>query len=212
MKNILVLSGYGCKSWIWDKIDSKLNTQCSFDLIDWPDEKLSDFHNLDCFVEWLNSKIVSSNKSYDCIIGHSMGGLVAIHYADKYRDKVKNVVLVESFLKSPGPFFQNLIQDNESTLVNQVTDMLKEEGSKYSKKLPDQLHELDLTDIVMNLDCSISTIYGDRGSDSLSKVKSELGWDNSLLNRVKVHSVENCCHFPMLENSEKLADLLVDLL
>lgn len=213
MKRILVLNGYACKSWIWNEINSSLKNHYKFDLIEWPNEKISEFHDFDSYVQWVTNKVFNTYDKYDIIMGHSMGGLIAIYLAKKFPKKIKDIILVESFVTPPKKFFQNLIHDKVSQeTIDQVDKMLKEEKNFYSKELPNQFRELDLTEIVRALPCNIHAIYGDRGVQDTEGVISELKWNKLIKDKINVCSIHNSCHFPMLENpmefNEKLSAIL----
>lgn len=213
MKRILVLNGYACKSWIWDEINSNIKGQYKLDIVEWPNGKVSTFHDFDSYVRWITSEVLNTYDKYDIIMGHSMGGLIALYLAKKFPEKIKDIILVESFVTPPNKFFQNLIHDEVSQdTINRVDKMLTKEKKFYSKELPNQFRELDLTEILRTLPCNIHAIYGDRGVHDTVGVTSELKWNEYIKEKVKVCSIHNSCHFPMLENpmefNEKLSTIL----
>lgn len=213
MKKGLLLPGYACKSWIWENVKDMIKSECNIKLIDWPTNITSDFHSLENFANWIYKKEIEDTEPYDFIIGHSMGGLVALHLAKMKPKKVKNVILVESFITTPSRFFQNLMmKDTSKELVDKTIDMLKEEKNFYSGQLNERLKDLDLSDLIFNIECEISAIYGDRGCNDGKKVLSELQWSRDIQAKIDFNIVHNSCHFPMLENPNETIALIKKVL
>lgn len=209
MKKGLLLPGYACKSWIWEAVQNELKTICQLEVLDWPTKLTSDFNSIEDFALWVRETMMNSDKIYDFVIGHSMGGLVALNVAETEVNRIEKIVLVETFITSPGSFFQNLMMEETSPeLTEKVTSMLKEEQKYYSEQLIYQLKELDMTDFVMNLNCAVVALHGDRGCNDFAKVLSSLQWCNDLQLKVDMDLVSNSCHFPMLENPKELIDIL----
>ncbi|GAU78442.1 alpha/beta fold hydrolase [Fusibacter sp. 3D3] len=212
MKKILILSGYACKSWIWNSINFD-HTLYEYDIIDWPRDKISAFHSLDEYVEYLYENNLSKVDYYDSVIGHSMGGLIGLYLAAQYPDKIKKLILVESYILSPTPFFQNLVYvNNLNTHREPIENMLREESPYYSEKLPMQLRALDLSDVVYNITQDIYAFYGDRGEKDNRIIKNELGWNKALDDKINVLFICDSCHFPMLENSLEFNQKIIKII
>lgn len=209
MKHGLLLPGYACKSWIWEEVQNELKAICELEVFDWPTTLTSDFNSINDFARWVRERMVNSNKTYDFMIGHSMGGLVALNVVKMGTDLIEKTVLVETFITSPRSFFQNLMIEGTSTeLVEKVSCMMKEEQKYYSEQLKYQLRELDLTDLVTNLNCEVVALHGDRGCNDYATVLSNLRWCNDLQLKVNMDIISNSCHFPMLENPKELINIL----
>ena len=212
MKNGLLLPGYACKSWIWDDIAAKTKHYFDLELVDWPTDLVKDFSSIQDFAVWLGNRFVSKGNEYDFVIGHSLGGLVALYLARLYPDKIHTVVLTESFITRPGLFFQNLLMESSETkLKDQIITMLQEESKFYSADLQKQLKELNLAALVEGLEAKIIAFYGDRGVRNSKIVIENLGLSQKILSKIKIHVIQNSCHFPMIENSESLAKYLIML-
>lgn len=213
MCRVLLLPGYACKSWIWSEVKQGLGTLCQLDTLDWPTDITLGFHNPDAFACWVRDSVLDRKGPYDLIVGHSMGGLVALKAAALAPGQVKQVIVIESFLVSPGPFFQNLLlADTPAEIAEKVTEMLKLEQQHYSERLRNQLIELDLTDLVISLDCEVAALYGDRGCRSSEEVLANLQWSADLQAKVSMYIIHDSCHFPMLENPQQVMDVLRCLL
>ena len=150
---------------------------------------------------------------YDFVIGHSMGGLVALNLAEKDVHLFRRVILVETFLTPPTPFFQNLfLQPDLRQEERMVLDMLEREKERYSPGLRETLRQVDTSQLMANLSARVQALYGDRGFGEANRVLQELGWSHDLQQRVTVSVVPNACHFPMIENAEVTARRIHDML
>ncbi len=105
-ENLVLLHGFMENSEMWDKMEEKLIENFRLILIDLPGHGKSD----DCIetntMEWMSEMV---NETLDAInipifhlLGHSMGGYVALAYAEAYPYK----------LKSLGLFFSNFLEDD----------------------------------------------------------------------------------------------------
>jgi len=207
----LFLPGYGCTPWIWDNIKDHINEGNDLEFIEWPRSKTINFINLIDFTNWVKENYIVNE--YDFIVGHSMGGLVALQLSTLKDVNIKQVILVESFITSPTKFFQNLVMDNlDENLKDKIIDMLKSESKFYSPKLGNQLKELDLTNLINISNSKIHLIYGDRGYNNPSTVIEELSLPKFKEKLLNINIVHNSCHFPMLENSEQFINLLKNII
>lgn len=206
----LFLCGYGCKPWIWDKIrDNWSYDEKNIKFIEWPISLTNEFNSLTDFSKWVKDNFINEDEYYDFIVGHSMGGLVALQLSTMNNVKVEHVVLIESYITSPGEFFQNILMENTNKVIKEkVLNMLQQESQYYSLELRNQLRKLDLTQLVNKTNFIIHCIYGDRGFNNREKVISELGLSAIIHKHIDIDIIPNSCHFPMIENSEKLISIL----
>ncbi|QOR36464.1 alpha/beta hydrolase [Clostridium sp. 'deep sea'] len=206
MSEVLFLSGYACKPLIWSKIKHSLNHIIEPDFLEWPKEQLANFTDINDYVNWVNDIVKSHN--YHTVVGHSMGGLVALKLAE-INLNIKQVIFIESFIKSPQDFFQNLLMEHTNKkLKAKIITMLKKEQGLYSPILGSKLKQLNVTEQVLQLRCSLHAVYGDRGLNDYHAVEKELNWSAPLKDKIALWIINNSCHFPMLENPTDLAMLL----
>jgi pimeloyl-ACP methyl ester carboxylesterase len=156
---------------------------------------------------------MDSDRVYDFIAGHSMGGLVALHLAATQNINLKNIILVESYITSPCEFFQNLVMENtDGNIKDRIMNMLKEESRYYSADLRKQLQNLDLTDLIPRVKSKITLLYGDRGFNNKDRIIKELCLPDATISKINIKSISNSCHFPMLENGSELTAILKSIL
>jgi pimeloyl-ACP methyl ester carboxylesterase len=211
MKTGLGLCGYACTPWIWHRLTQYLTPPFDLQWVTWPTALLPHFHQVSDFVNWLLQDEIK-NYHYDFILGHSMGGIVAIQMA-AFLPKIKQVILLDSFITPPTRFFQNLFEPSISKeLQNQIINMLNFEREHYSPKLPDNLRAINLSHSSFQLNCQITALYGDRGYSDLKQLTSQLRWSSELLDKIALYFVSNANHFPMLENPQKTAEILFKIL
>lgn len=196
----LFLPGYACTSQIWQLIRDELSSFCELTCIDWPTQTTADFHDIDDFAHWLCDSI--EIEQYDFIVGHSLGGLVALRLTEIAKSIDPTIILVESFLAPPTSFFQNLLLNmKDSAQAQPIIQMLGQEKIHYSPVLGERLRDVDIRAWAIKRGKKFYAFYGDRGSGDSEKVLHELNWPESLSDLAEVTIIPNACHFPMIENS-----------
>lgn len=211
MKSRLIfLPGYACTADIWRLCLDDLAGRYDASALFWPTELTPDFHDISDFSDWLRARIVLTPG--DILIGHSLGGLVALDVAGSSGTDALRVILVESFLRPPSVFFRNLLMPTAPpALVSEVNDMLEREKPRYSATLRERLASLDIVPHVERTSVRIDAVYGDRGCGAAETVDS-LGWPEPLRESVDVHIIADACHFPMLEQPVEMAHLFRDII
>ena len=203
----LVLPGYACTSQIWRSIRAELDALYDITWVDWPCELTAEFHSIAAFAHWL--RLAIQPAYYDFVIGHSLGGLVALEAINRDRELFRQVILVEAFLMSPPPFFRSLFL---SPTLGQderlILDMMERERAHYSPRLRQALRQVDMSRLVASLSTKVQAFYGDRGCGEPHRVERELAWPGELQHRVQVSVVSNAAHFPMIENPRMTTHLL----
>ncbi len=201
----LFLPGYACTTQIWQPVYEKIKEICEAGLVDWPAEVTPGFDGLDDFADWLYETYWP--EEYDFIAGHSLGGLVALQLLASSRVTVPRVILVETFLLPPGPFFRNLVL-HETNATRIIPEMLEREGEHYSAHLREAIREVDMSEQVLKAGGRLYALYGDRGCRRPERVQEELRWPEEMAAGVEVSVIPEACHFPMLENPEAAARTL----
>ncbi len=209
MKTGLGLCGYACTPWIWEPVTEYLNSQLDLKLVSWPTSLLPHFHTVNDFTHWVINHQITNCRF---IIGHSMGGLVATQIA-ALTPQIEQVILLDSFVTTPTNFFQMLFLPTlGKPIQNKIINMLNLERIHYSPQLPDNLRAIHLNETLTKLDCKITALYGDRGYPQLQQLISQLNWSPQLLNKISLYFIANAGHFPMLENPQETAEILLKVL
>jgi pimeloyl-ACP methyl ester carboxylesterase len=206
-KTGLALPGYACTAQIWKEIGSRLAPGIELTPVNWPGSLTPRFERIDDFASWLCDEYPISQ--YDFIIGHSLGGLVAVKAMAELNRSDQTIILLESFLTPPGPFFQNLLMPKTPlTLEAEVKQMLKDEREFYSARLQNDLKQVNLCNPALFKVEKVYALYGDRGCGDAERVKQELSWPGWMKARIPVGIVGNSSHFPMLENPQETTQAL----
>ncbi len=208
--DLLFLPGYACTSAIWAPLREVLPAHHATTVLDWPRSATPGFHTPADFASWACTAL--GGRRFDCVVGHSMGGLVALELLASGAASVSHLVLVESFVVPPGPFFRNLVLREESVEAAWIKTMLDLEKPYYSPALAESLRQVDMTANVARLGLPVHALHGDRGCGDLERVRAELGWHAALAERVELSIIPGACHFPMIENPRATAEALCRIL
>lgn len=91
---LVFLHGHPLSPVIWDFLASALSDDFAISKPDF--SRLTDHTRIDAYADELQGQLSSSEMGACVLIGHSMGGYIALAAAEKYPDRVKGVVLVNS--------------------------------------------------------------------------------------------------------------------
>lgn len=205
--DVVFLPGYACTSAIWTPVLEQLPSRYRPILVDWPRGATPGFCTAGDFSAWLSGTY--AGQHFDCLVGHSMGGLVALDLlSGEGHGAAARLVLVETFVTPPAPFFRNLVFDDQSPESFAIRSMLSLERPHYAPALADSLREVDMAARIAELAVPVHVIHGDRGCGDAERVRAELHWPASLASRLDLTVIPNACHFPMLENPIATAEAL----
>jgi pimeloyl-ACP methyl ester carboxylesterase len=206
MKGVF-LPGYACTSQIWQSVCEEIGPTYEPTLIDWPAHATPNFHCLDNLVDWLYSAFWP--RDCDFIVGHSLGGLVALQLLASGKVEIPKTILVETFLLAPDPFFHNLLLSGESSdQAKQILEMLHCEEAHYSPRLKEAMREVDMSEQVWKIGKTIHALHGDRGCGSPEMVLEKLHWTEPIAALVELRVIPDSCHFPMVENPQETVQVL----
>lgn len=207
----LFLYGANCTLEIWDNIKDELeNMNCDF--LEYPHEITMHATGVEDITKWVYHKI--RDERYDFIVGHSMGGIVALELVANYKVLCKKLIFIESNLRPANEFYRNLMMPSNMELLGEkVMSMIKSEAPYYSDNLSKSLQtEFDYSDYVRNITCEVYGIYGDRGEKTYSKRIEDLCLDNEINKKIIYRFVEDSCHMPMIENPNALIEIIKECL
>jgi pimeloyl-ACP methyl ester carboxylesterase len=204
---VVFLPGYACTSRIWQQVCDALRPDYGLTLIDWPLRSTPGFHDLTDFADWLFDCL--GPDRCDVMVGHSLGGLVALQLLASGRIKIPKVILVETFLLPPDPFFQNLLLSRpSSTQEKMIREMLSHEETHYSPRLREAIRDVDMSGPVHRIGGTIHALYGDRGCGNPAVILEKLHLTEGISAHLEVRTIPGSCHFPMVENPAGTASVL----
>ncbi|MBG0785790.1 MAG: alpha/beta hydrolase [Anaerolineaceae bacterium] len=146
----------------------------------------------------------------DFIVGHSMGGIIALQLVTQHAFRCHQVILIETNLKPANLFYRNLMTEkNMAIFGDQILAMIQSEAPFYSDALKQSLREdFDYADLVREFTGQVYGIYGDRGVADYKSRIADLCLDADIEQRIRFHFVRDACHMPMVENPEDLAAII----
>ena len=104
---IVLLHGFAESLDIWDDFSAELSVEFKVICIDLPghgsSECISDVHTMELMADVVKSVLDKENIEKSIVIGHSMGGYVALAYAEKYHKNIKGLGLFHSSAFSDTP-------------------------------------------------------------------------------------------------------------
>ena len=138
---LVMLHGHGLSPSIWDFLYAPLANDYG---ILRPDlSRLIDFNTVETYADEVLGQITSSERGPCVLIGHSMGGYVALAIAEANPDRVKGLVLFNSTA------FADTDTDEQRQKRDDGQRLLETEGGPafIAKMLPTQFSEQSQTDI-----------------------------------------------------------------
>ena len=217
---VVLLHGFLESLEIWDAFSETLSQQynvISIDLLGHGESgSLGEIHSMELMADTVNA-VLDHLKIENCVIsGHSMGGYVAVHFAEKYPDKVKGFGFFHSHADADTPEAINnrnrtiaILNKNFISWVNQFIPDLFAECNK--DKFISEIKKLQQIAGKMNASQIIAAQLGmrDRESKLAFLVSTDLpvfyiiGKDDSKMNGTKVMEqilLPNHCELLLLAN------------
>lgn len=96
-------------------------------------EKFAEF-----ILEFINKKGLSSDDGKITLVGHSLGGYIAVEFAIRNRELIERLVLIDSsgFLKGPTPLLEQYLYAAKYTSYDNVRNVFEQLVSQPWKVLP----------------------------------------------------------------------------
>lgn len=207
----LVLYGLNCTTDVWDTWKKEfMNYDMVF--VEYPHDITQIANNVTDISNWVYSTYKC--EKFDFIIGHSMGGIIALELGAKFGFKCQKIIFIESNLKPAKKFYRNLMMPaNMEMYGEQINTMIKGEALYYKESFKKTLQEdFDYTEYVVKAKSKIYGLYGDRGVKGYINRISDLCLDDDILEKIEFHFVENSCHMPMVENPKGLSKIIKEIL
>jgi pimeloyl-ACP methyl ester carboxylesterase len=206
MKGMFV-PGLCCRSDIWGEAGALL-PGVEVVALDWPWPERLRSH--DDGAAWLLEEIRAHRPHF--VVGHSFGGVLALHLCGEMSSRPEwPLVIVDTFLVTPHPFFRNHVWQTAPALRERVATMLSEERLRFpvlrevaSSEDPPQWRDRALATRATYIYGGRSGEYSPASLGQLAGVPAGAGHD--------VRVVPGTSHFPMLERPEEFYATLRDVL
>lgn len=207
----LILYGANCTLDVWDTLKSEL-TAHNVTFVEYPHNITEKANNVSDITKWIYATY--REERFDFILGHSMGGIIGLELVVDFKLRCDKVIFIESNLKPAKNFYRNLmLPSNMERYGEKIISMIKGEAKYYSDSLKKKLQEeFDYTDYIRKINSKVYGIYGDRGERCYDNRINDLCLDDDIVAKIDFRFVEDCCHMPMVENHEALADIIASIL
>lgn len=151
---LVLLHGFLESLDIWESFSEHLSRYCKVITIDLPGHGLSgsfgEAHSMELMSECVNAVLVHLGVEQCIIAGHSMGGYVAVQFAEMYPDKAKGLGFFHSHADEDTPEGKNnrdrtiaILKKNYITWVNQfIPDLFAEVNKEKFNREIKQLQQI----------------------------------------------------------------------
>ena len=208
---LMMLYGVNCTKHIWDYINPYLRN-FEIDYVEYPHDVTLNAKRVDDITEWVHKNY--GHHCYDAIIGHSLGGIIALQLIAVYKMKVNKIIYLDTNLKPASEFYRNLMtQRNMEKCGESILQMLSEERKFYTAELLDSVQiDFDYTSLVNEISQDIYAIYGDRGMPEYPAKIQDLNLSAQALRHLNLVFIHDSCHMIMVENPKQLSETIKGIL
>ncbi|MFW5894922.1 MAG: hypothetical protein ACOCU0_03225 [Bacillota bacterium] len=206
---VLMLKGIGCTDGIYEFLNL---SEHDVSLIDYEAVMNSDTDSVETLA--LNINHALNDRSFDAIIAHSMGGLLAMVLLEKGWVEASSLIAIETSFVPAHESYRTLLHPKSGKALHHAIDsMLQKEIPKYPEKLKASLRDaFDFESTLSSLTIPITMIYGKREMEACDELRNKLNLREETLEKVSLHFVENAAHFPFVENPDETHRVLKNAL
>lgn len=208
---LLLLYGVNCRRSIWDDLKPYLKGY-EVDYVEYPHEVTQRAKDVEDISKWVYETY--HKNSYDAVIGHSLGGIIALQLASKYKMKFSKIIYLDTNLKPAEEFYRNIMTPEHMNEFGKDTmEMFNEERKFYTSSLFEAIQkEFDYTVYLKQLAQKVYAIYGDRNQPGYINRITDLNLSDEVLSKLDFIFINNACHMIMMENPKELYDVIKDIL
>lgn len=201
---LLILYGVNCTRKIWDSFRPFL-IDYEVDYVEYPHEVTLKAEKVEDLTKWVYENYHCN--SYQAVIGHSLGDIIALQLAAKYKMNFENIIYLDTNLKPAKEFYRNLMTpEHMNQFGDEIVQMYNTERAFYTSKLLESIQndEFDYTDLLKEIPQKVYGIYGDRGIPEYRNRICDLNLSDETLKKLELKFITNACHMIMLENPKQL--------
>ena len=208
---LMMLYGVNCTKDVWNHIVPYFKN-FEIDYVEYPHEITSTAKKVDDITEWVYKNY--NQHHYDAIIGHSLGGIIAMQLITKYKMKVDKLIYLDTNLKPANKFYRNVMtQKNMEKYGVSILQILNKERRFYTDELLESIQvDFDYTNLVNEIPQNIYAIYGDRGMPEYPNKIQDLNLSPQTLSNLNLVFIHNSCHMIMVENPKQLSEVIKKIL
>lgn len=207
---LLMLYGINCTKDIWNYLNPYL-AEYDIEYVMYPHDIMIKANKVDDLTKWVYENY---QHSYDAIIGHSLGGIIALQLVANYQLKTNKIICLDTNLKPAEDFYKNLMtKENVEKYSNFVLHMFDNERKFYTSKLISSVQaEFDYTNLLTEISQSVIVIYGDRGNPDYPNKLTDLNLSLQTQERLQIKFIKGACHMIMVENPKELSEITKSVL
>lgn len=236
---LVFIHGFGGNKDTWNRLVNALDDRYHFIVIDLPG------HGESVSIKTLGYTITQQaervhiflkakhiNDFY--LLGHSMGGAVALRYIEQHQDNLRALILIDSMgmvqTKSDGvklversdknPLYDVCTKERLDTLLSYsvykppyIPDIIHEalllekcERRDLEKVIYEEMYkDVNLSDVAQNIQLPTLILWGDK--DRMTHVDDATLFHHTIKGS-KLHIFQDTGHVPLLEDPEKTADVI----
>lgn len=200
---LLMLYGVNCTNKVWDYLKPYLS-EYEIDYVEYPHEITRKAKEVTDISEWVHENY--HHRYYEAIIGHSLGGIIALQLAVKYKMRFGKLIYLDTNLKPANEFYRNLMTpEHMDEFGESIISMFQEESKFYTPALFASIRdEYDYTNYLKKITQKVYAIYGDRNNSEYSDKVSDLNLSREALEKIELKFINNACHMIMIENPRQL--------
>ena len=204
---LLMLYGVNCTDRVWDALKPYLE-KYEVDYVAYPHEITRKVNEVEDLSKWVYETY--HHHTYQAVIGHSLGGIIALQLISKYKMKFDKMIYLDTNLKPANEFYRNLMTPEHMKLFGEeVLPMFQAERKYYTPSLLESLQEeFDYTKYIKEINQKVYAIYGDRGQPEYQDKITDLNLPDELFNKIEFRFIHNACHMIMMENPKQLHETI----
>ncbi len=157
---VILISGLACKNEVWDQTIQSLPGNTSIYSIDYYEDKEDALRSIHEIADEALDLIKEEELETPIIIGHSLGGAIALDIASRNVVRIKQLIIIDSYPSASAlanPDFKTNPENDCTPFIQQFTNMTDEEfrafqQTNYSQMTKDETARKKLVDWVVEYD------------------------------------------------------------